>query len=60
MAQFPFTIIAFAAFQSSQTLEDLAALIVIGIRQGKQILGRDSPPVIGRRAPLLFLLAVTV
>ncbi|KUF11144.1 tripartite tricarboxylate transporter permease [Pseudoponticoccus marisrubri] len=130
VAPFLFTIIAFAAFQSSQTLEDLAALIaigiigimlrrfewsrpafligfvlssqaesfanqavqiatvrfnrgfwdgmeyiaspvsigilaltiisiVVGVRQGKQILGSGTPPVAGRRAPLIFLLAVT-
>ncbi len=130
VAPFLFTIIAFAAFQSAQTLMDLAALmgigligiflrrfewsrpafligfvlssqaesfanqavqiatvrfrrdfwdgmeyigspiaiaililtilsIVIGIRQGKQILGSSQPPVDGRRAPLIFLLVVT-
>jgi TctA family transporter len=130
VAPFLFTIIAFAAFQSSQTLADLGALIavgiigimlrrfewsrpafligfvlssqaesfanqavqiatvrfrrdfwngmeyigspitiaillltivsvVIGIKQGKQILGNAMPPVAGRRAPLMFLLAVT-
>ncbi len=33
--------------------------IFIGIRQGKQILGSGTPPTGGKRAPLLFLLAVT-
>ncbi|MEM8581416.1 MAG: tripartite tricarboxylate transporter permease [Pseudomonadota bacterium] len=130
VAPFLFTIIAFAAFQSSQTLADLAALLAIGvigimlrrfewsrpafligfvlssqaesfanqavqiatvrfkrdfwngieyigspiviaililtilsvyigIKQGKQILGNSSPPVGGKRAPFMFLLAVT-
>jgi hypothetical protein len=31
--------------------------IVIGIRQGKQILGSDNPPTGGKRAPLVFLLS---
>ncbi|MDU8945433.1 tripartite tricarboxylate transporter permease [Ovoidimarina sediminis] len=33
--------------------------IVIGIRQGKQILGSGEPPVATRRAPLVFLVIVT-
>jgi len=32
--------------------------IVIGIRQGKQILGSDNPPTGGKRAPLVFLLSI--
>lgn len=131
VAPFLFTIIAFAAFQSSQMLEDLFALIavgvigimlrrfewsrpafligfvlssqaesfanqavqiatvrfrrgfwdgleyiaspisigillltilsiVIGVRQGRQILGSGDPPVGTKRAPLIFLAAVTL
>jgi TctA family transporter len=33
--------------------------IIIGIRQGKQILGSDNPPVGKKRAPLIFLLCIT-
>ena len=33
--------------------------IIVGIRQGKEILGSESPPIGVRRGPLLFLLAVT-
>jgi TctA family transporter len=33
--------------------------VVIGIRQGKQILGSDAPPVGGKRAPMVFLLCIT-
>jgi len=32
--------------------------IVIGIRQGKQVLGSDNPPTGGKQAPLIFLLAI--
>jgi TctA family transporter len=32
--------------------------IVIGIRQGKEILGSDNPPTGGKRAPLIFLLCI--
>lgn len=32
--------------------------IIIGIRQGKQILGSDNPPTGGKRAPLVFLLVI--
>jgi hypothetical protein len=34
------------------------ASIIIGIRQGKHILGSDNPPTGGKRAPLVFLLAI--
>ncbi len=34
--------------------------IIIGIRQGKQILGSDNPPTGSKRAPLIFLICVTV
>lgn len=33
--------------------------VVIGIRQGRQVLGRDNPPTGTKRAPLIFMLAVT-
>ena len=33
--------------------------IVIGIRQGKQILGSDHPPTGKKRAPFIFLLCIT-
>ncbi|MEM8951511.1 MAG: tripartite tricarboxylate transporter permease [Pseudomonadota bacterium] len=33
--------------------------IVIGIRQGKQILGSDNPPTGAKRAPLIFLICIT-
>ena len=33
--------------------------IIIGIRQGKQILGSDNPPTGTKRAPLIFLICVT-
>jgi TctA family transporter len=32
--------------------------IIIGIRQGKQILGSDNPPTGGKRAPLVFLACI--
>jgi len=32
--------------------------IIVGIRQGKQILGSDNPPTGGKRAPLIFLLCI--
>lgn len=34
--------------------------IIVGIRQGKQILGTDSPPTGTKRAPLIFLICLTV
>jgi len=33
--------------------------IIIGIRQGKQILGSDNPPTGTKRAPLIFLICIT-
>ena len=33
--------------------------IIIGIRQGKQILGSDNPPTGTKRAPLIFLICLT-
>lgn len=33
--------------------------VIIGIRQGKHILGNDQPPTGSKRAPLVFLLAIT-
>ncbi len=33
--------------------------VIIGIRQGKHILGSDNPPTGGKRAPFIFLLCVT-
>ncbi len=33
--------------------------IIIGIRQGKQILGTDNPPTGTKRAPLIFLICIT-
>jgi putative tricarboxylic transport membrane protein len=35
------------------------ASVIIGIRQGKQVLGRDDPPTGTKRAPLVFMLGVT-
>jgi len=37
----------------------LVISVVIGLRQGKQILGDSNPPTGSKRAPLIFLLAVT-
>jgi len=34
--------------------------IIIGIRQGKQILGSSNPPTGTKRAPLIFMICVTV
>ncbi len=37
----------------------LVISVIIGLRQGKQILGDSSPPTGTKRAPVIFLLAVT-
>lgn len=37
----------------------LVVSVVIGLKQGKQILGDSTPPTGAKRAPLIFLLAVT-
>ncbi len=37
----------------------LVVSVIIGLRQGKQILGDSNPPTGTKRAPLIFLLAVT-